>query len=420
MAMIEGFRVKNYRALKDISLGSFWSTKEVKPLSSLVTVIGRNGAGKSSLFDAFGFLADSLKVGVEEACDLHGRGGFDAICTAGLNEPISFEIYYREDRTSRPITYELLIDTDKYGRPYVKSERLRQRRKGQKVGWPFSFLILENGVGRVWTGEEAGIDEKQEDLFLSKTIETSNTEQIEMNDSRMLGIATLGTLKQHPRIAAFRKFIQSWYLSYFYPDAARKIPEAGAQRHLNKHGDNLANVVQFMERDHSKKLQGIFDKIASRIPGLRKINTKKIEGANGLLLQFWSNGFDKPFYQKQMSDGTLKLFTYMLLLEDPQGPPFICIEEPENGLYHKLLDILITEFREHATGRKDGTQIFITTHQPYLVDALSPDEVWLLEKGHDGFSSLKRTSDIAVVRNMVDEGLPLGALWFSDYFDVEV
>ena len=74
------------------------------------------------------------------------------------------------------------------------------------------------------------------------------------------------------------------------------------------------------------------------------------------------------------------MFAYLLLLEDPNPPPFLCIEEPENGLYHKLLESLAAEFREHATGRKGGSQVFITTHQPYLVDALDPAEVWVLEK----------------------------------------
>ena len=118
-----------------------------------------------------------------------------------------------------------------------------------------------------------------------------------------------------------------------------------------------------------------------------------------------------------MSDGTLKLFAYMLLLADPTPPPFLCIEEPENGLYHKLLEILANEFRDHATGRKGSSQVFITTHQPYFVDALAPDEVWILEKGADGFSSIRRASDDALVRNMVEEGLPLGSLWYSDYLD---
>jgi predicted ATPase len=67
--------------------------------------------------------------------------------------------------------------------------------------------------------------------------------------------------------------------------------------------------------------------------------------------------------------------------------------------------------------RKDGSQLFITTHQPYFVDALEPEEVWILEKGEDGFSTITRASDIPYVQNMVNEGQPLGALWYSDYLD---
>jgi predicted ATPase len=124
-----------------------------------------------------------------------------------------------------------------------------------------------------------------------------------------------------------------------------------------------------------------------------------------------------------MSDGTLKLFTYMLLLADPTPPPFIGIEEPENGLYHKLLEILAHEFREHTTGIKGGSggsQLFVTTHQPYFVDALMPEEVWILEKGNDGFSKISRASDNKLVKNLVAEGLPLGGLWYSDYIDSRV
>jgi predicted ATPase len=118
-----------------------------------------------------------------------------------------------------------------------------------------------------------------------------------------------------------------------------------------------------------------------------------------------------------MSDGTLKIFAYLLLLEDPEPAPFICVEEPENGLYHKLLEALAQEFRAHATGKKNASQIFVTTHQPYFVDALSPEEVWVLEKGDDGFSTIRRAADDPVVSSMVNQGLPLGGLWYSDYLD---
>ncbi|QFY44368.1 AAA family ATPase [Candidatus Methylospira mobilis] len=424
MAKIEGFRIKNFRALKDVTLGRLWNQQQAEPLTPLTAVIGKNGVGKSTLFDTFGFLADALKLGVEEACDSRGRGGFEKIRTQGEKGPIEFEVYYKEEGNARPITYELAIALDNSRRPYVLRERLRQRRKGQTRGWPFSFLILENGKGVVWKGEQEGrLIEEENGFDLSKLMEaieqeaseeSKETEAIELEDKRKLGIATLGSLKQHPRISAFRRFIEGWYLSYFTPDAARSLPLAGPQKHLNIHGDNIGNVVQFMEREHPKRFQSILNRIADKIPGVNKIDTERTNDGR-LLLRFNDRGFHDPFYSQQMSDGTLKVFAYLLLLEDP--PPFLCIEEPENGLYHKLLESLVQAFRAHATGRKGGSQVFVTTHQPYLVDALDPDEVWILEKGVDGFSIIRRASDDELVRNLVAEGLPLGGLWYSDYLD---
>ena len=107
----------------------------------------------------------------------------------------------------------------------------------------------------------------------------------------------------------------------------------------------------------------------------------------------------------------------MLLLADPLPPPFVCIEEPENGLYHKLLEVLANELRQHAEEGKKRPQIFVTTHQPYFVDALRPEEVWILEKGADGFSKIERASDNDIVKNLYAEGLPLGGLWYSDYLE---
>ncbi len=428
MPKIEGIRIKNFGTLKDVTLGRLWNKQGSKPLTPMTVVIGKNGVGKSTLFDAFGFLADCLSSGVEEACDARGRGGFEKILSQGQRGPIEFNIYYKEDGNARPITYELSIDLDPSGRPFVLKERLRQRRKGQRHGWPFSFLIVNDGRGVVWKGEKEGrqIDEEREQLDLFALVEsierggdkeeTRETEVVEFDDMRKLGIATLGSLKQHPRISAFRRFIPGWYLSYFTPDAARSLPLVGPQKHLNVHGDNLGNVVQFMEREHPNRFQTILNEIAARIPGIDKIDTEKTNDGR-LLLRFNDKGFSDPFYAQQMSDGTLKVFAYLLLLEDPNPPPFLCIEEPENGLYHKLLESLAEEFRKHATGRKGGSQVFITTHQPYLVDALDPSEVWILEKEPDGFSTIRRASDNPIVENMVAEGLPLGGLWYSDYLD---
>jgi predicted ATPase len=428
MARIEGIQIRNFRALRDVTLGRLWNRWDLAPLTALTTVIGKNGVGKSSLFDAFGFLADCLKFGVEEACDLNGRGGFGRIRSQGQSGSIEFQVYYRETPASQPITYELSIHADRDGRPYVAKERLRQRRKGQSTGRPFSFLILENGSGVVWKGEAAGRqeDEGGQDFDFSGFLDSvrkgddaegSETEFVELEDHRKLGIATLGSLKQHTRISAFRRFIEGWYLSYFTPSAARSLPLAGPQKHLSVQGDNLGNVVQFMEREHTREFSKILSRIAMKIPGITKVDTHRTED-NRLLLRFWNQGFVDSFFVQQISDGTLKLFAYLLLLEDPTPPPFLCVEEPENGLYPKLLEILAREFRDHAN-RRGGSQLFVTTHQPYFVDALQPNEVWVLDKGDDGFSTVTRANTFPVVQGLVEEGLPLGGLWYSEYLEKE-
>ena len=419
MAKIEGFRIRNYGVLRDITLGRLWNVFGTGELTPMTVVIGKNGAGKSTLFDAFGFLSDCLKTSVEEACDK--RNGFERISSQGIREPIMFDIYYREERNARPITYEVSFALDDHNRPYVKSERLRQRRKGQDRGWPFSFLILENGRGVVWKGDYPGIVESSRqmaylDIDKLMEVESGETENVELEDNRKLGIVTLGALKQHPRISIFRQFIENWYLSYFSPDAARGLPLAGPQKRLNMHGDNIGNVVQYIERDHPKILVQILDDIASKIPGINKITTDRTLD-NRIVLKFNDKGFSDPFYAQQMSDGTLKVFSYLLLLSDPEPPPFICIEEPENGLYHKLLETLAQQFRNHVTDGKNKSQIFITTHQPYFVDALDPNEVWILEKGIDGFSSIRRASEDPIIQGLTSEGIPLGSLWYSDYLD---
>ncbi len=409
MAMIEGFRIQNYRVLKDIAMGRIGTDTKLRkadPLTPMTTVIGKNGSGKSSIFDAFGFLADCMHTDLETACNAQNRGGYDKLVSSGSDQPMSLTIYYRESKNDRPITYEVSIAKDeKTELPIVLSERLRQRAKSESKGQPRSFLRLEKGKGSVWVGDES-----------LEGDETSKRE-VEFDPHKLAIVSLAEQFKENPRIAQFKQFIQSWYLSYFTPDSARKVPQAGVQKHLNLHGDNVGNVVQYLERNHPIIFKRILKDISNKIPGIGTIEPYRDTVTNNLYLLFNDKGFAKPFTQQQMSDGTLKMFCYLLLLQDPIPPPFICIEEPENGLYHKLLETLAREFREHATGKKGASQIFVTTHQPYFVDALSPEEVWILEKGEDGFSTIKRASDDATVQNMVKEGLPLGGLWYSDYLD---
>lgn len=256
MARIEGITIENFRGLKDITLGFPAS----EPLTPMTVVIGKNGVGKSTLFDVFGFLADTLKFGIEEACDLRGRGGFDKILSQGQKGGIRLRITYRENNDSPIIVYHVVFDADEFGRPFVSAEFLDQLNPSKEhSGLQHStFLKLFSGQGLIWkedghkfedNSKGFDVDELFDAIETKSTEKFPNAEWVDLSDRRKLGIATLGAFKEHPRISAFRKFIEGWYLSYFTPDAARTLPLSGAQPHLNSRGDNLANVVQFMERE---------------------------------------------------------------------------------------------------------------------------------------------------------------------------
>jgi len=396
-----GIQVRNFKGLADVTLGQVQYGKG-NPLPRFMCFIGPNGSGKSSVLDVFSFVSDCLREGVEAACDKPHRGGFERLRTQGQTGPMSFTLYFKQDPKARPITYAFAIDLEA-GIPIVVSESLKQGRRNQTGRQPYRFLYLERGSGEAWPGQ--GLDDG--DASAPKVV-------VKLDDLTKLGITVLGQLKEHERITGLRAYIEGWYLSYFVPELARRLPMAGAQKHLDRTGENLGNYLQYLERKNPSGFKRVLESIQAKIPGIKRITHEPSQDKR-LLIKFEESGYEEPFYQQSMSDGTLKLFAYMLLLEDPDPFPFIGIEEPENGLYHKVLFDLARAFRDHAD-KGDRTQLLVTTHSPQFVDALAPEEVWLVEKGPQGTVVPKRTSDIPAVSELVREGIPLGNVWFSNHF----
>ncbi len=407
MGRIAGIRIKNYGSLKNVKMGRLLFDATEKELTNMNAIIGQSGTGKSTLADAFGFLADCLEKGAETACDLNNRGGYEKIVSQGAKGSIEFEIYYRETSNEPPITYELSIGIDKNDRPVVEKERLRQRRANERYGRPMSFLFLEYGKGFAFKGNNSGLREED-------NMEIGEKVDVELADPRQLGIVTLGELREHPRIVKFKNFLKNWFLCYFSPTAAREIPNAGPQKYLNRLGNNVNNVAQFLYRENPKDFEKVLKSIQTKLPGIQEIKPIKLQNGQ-LVLEFLEQGFREPFYSQKMSDGTLKLFAYYLLLYEKDARPLVFIEEPENGLYHKYLADLASQMKNSIKGTY-SKQLFITTHSPFFVNSLSPEEVWVLEKKEDGFSIVTRASEFKHVKQLCESDIELGDLWYSDYF----
>lgn len=408
MGKILGIAIKNYGSLRDIKMGKLFSDRNDDELGNMVAIIGPSGNGKSTIADAFGFISDCISTDVETACDEKNRGGFDQLISQCGATEIRFEIYYKESKNSRPITYELTISKDKMDRPYVKEERLRQRRVGNSYGRPLSFLHLVDGKGYAFEGADGGqVDDEGNETVGTKVM-------VELSESRTLGIVTLGVMKQYSRIEKFLSFLKSWYLCYFTPDAARQLQTASPSPYLNKTGSNINNVAQYMFRENPDEFKKILLDIQDKIPNINHIKPVKLPNGQ-MVLEFFQKGFSEPFFSQRMSDGTLKLFAYYLLLHERNPRQLVFVEEPENGLYHKYLANLAVEMKRNV-GKGYAKQLFVTTHSPFFVNALAPEQVWVLEKDENGFSKIKRASEYEFVSDLTSEGASMGDLWYSEYF----
>jgi len=382
---IESLSVKNYRALRQI---------ELKNLTPLTVFLGPNGSGKSTLFDVFAFLAESFSLGLRKAWDKRGR--FKELRTRGVSGPIVFEVKYREKKKSPLITYHLEIDEDSKG-PFVAREFLSWKRGSH--GQPFRFLDFSNGIGEVVTGDLP--DEK----------DTRTPERLDSRD--LLAVNTLGQLAKHPRVGALRRFITGWYLSYLSADNTRGVPEAGPQERLSSSGDNLPNVIQYLKEQHEDRLKEILTKLTKRVPRLERVDAEVMPDGR-LLLQVKDAPFERPVMAKFASDGTLKMLAYLTLLYDPDPPQLIGIEEPENQLHPRLLPELAEECRNAAA----SAQLIVTTHSPFFLNALRPEEAWVLFRTSDGFTQARRVSDMQGIKEFMDEGALLGQLWMEGHFEV--
>jgi predicted ATPase len=379
-------KVNNYRTLKDL---------EMRDITRICVLLGPNGSGKSTVFDVFGFLSECFNEGLRRAWDRRGR--FKELRSKGEVGPIIIELKYRESPKQPIITYHLAID-EVNGVPVVTEEWLAWRRN-VRYGKPYKFLNYSMGEGTAIAGDTPELGDERI--------------KIPLRSPDLLAVNTLGQFAEHPRVAALREFITGWYVSYLSADSARGIPESGVQERLSRSGDNLANVMQYLNEQHPETLIAILDKLSNRIPKLEKVLTETMSDGR-LLLQIKDTPFDQPILAKFTSDGTIKMLSYLIVLHDPNPPSFVGIEEPENYLHPRLLPGLAEECRE-ASGR---SQLLITTHSPFFVNGMKASETWLLYREDDGFTRIIKTSSIKGVDAMMQNGAELGYLWMDGFFKV--
>ncbi len=390
---IESIRLKNFKAFRDVHL---------KDIPSFLVVVGANGSGKTTLFDVFGFLHDCLKGTVRSAVDKRGR--FREVLSRGCDptkDTIQLEIQYRMEITgkARLVTYALEIG-EVAGQPVVLHEVLRYKRG--RHGKPFHFLDFVRGEGYAIVNEED---------FTKAEEELERETQKVAPDT--LAIKGLGQFERFKAANAFRQLIEHWHVSDFHINAARgRKDAAGDSEHLSESGDNLPLVARSLYEQHPAVFQRILDTMARRVPGVTSVEPKLMDDGY-LTLRFQDGSFKTPFLDRYVSDGTIKMFAYLVLLHDPRPHPLLCVEEPENQLYPRLMGELAEEFRSYA---RRGGQVFVSTHSPDFLNAIELEEAYWLVK-REGCTEIHRAKDNAQIAAYMAEGDQLGYLWNEGFFD---
>ncbi|HNY01622.1 MAG TPA: AAA family ATPase [Bacteroidales bacterium] len=387
---IESIRLKNYKTFR---------TLELNDLPPVAVFVGANGSGKSTLFDVFGFLRDALNNNVRQA--LQQRGGFKEMISRGETGNIEIELKFKIGIAGkeRLVTYILII-AEQDGFPIVEREILRYKRGS--YGSPYHFLDFSKGEGFAITNEEL-FDKKDEEL--AREFQTLGSPDI-------LAIKGLGQFQRFKAANAFRTFIENWHVSDFHITEARPSQEAGYAEHLSPTGNNLPLVTQFIYEKHPAIFDRILQKMKERVPGVSDVKATSTEDGR-IILKFQDGSFKDPFIARFVSDGTIKMFAYLVLLYDPKPHPLLCIEEPENQLYPTLMEELMEEFRDYSFR---GGQVFISTHSPDLLNHTELTEAFWLVK-NQGFTEILRARDNEMISALAKEGNLLGYLWKQEYFN---
>jgi predicted ATPase len=390
---IESIRLKNFRAFKDVTM---------RDIPDFCVLVGANGTGKSTLFSVFGFLRDAMMTNVTAALGkLGGSRGFQEVRSRGCQGAIEIELKIRADlgrKATSLITYTLSID-EQNGRPVVAREILKYRRGSG--GQPWKFLDFSCGQGDAVTNELESVKDEKD---LKRETQTLKSPDI-------LAIKGLAQFERFPAVMALGDLIENWHLSDFHINRARPEQEAGYAEHLSREGENLSLVIEYLFNHQKGVFDKIVEKIKARIPGINNVEAKTTEEGR-VLLKFQDGSFEDPILARFVSDGTIKMLAYMVLLYDPNPHPLLCVEEPENQLYPSLLWELAEEFRSYTIR---GGQVLVSTHSPDFLNAIQLDEVFFLVK-EKGFTQVLRAKDDPQLAEYMSQGDQMGYLWKEGLF----
>ena len=330
-AFLEKVHIKNFLSLRDVEL----------PLKPMTVVVGPNASGKSNVLNALNLLNTVMIL--EKLPPV--KFIRDSLW-AGEASHITFQVQAKVEET--PTVYELKLKAEA-NNPFAAEELLIN---------DVNVISIQDGQGKV----------KDED-GKSMTSYKSNK----------LALKSAGDYGNKPITSALTEFIKGWEFYDFRPEYMRRHLERfpfiienvrSGELHespkLDDDGSTLSVLLSYWYENARERFHRVSESLAASTN--IRIDQRTIDGDHFLCL---SEGYEKPIPLKRASDGTLRLVAYYILLNEPELPPFIAIEEPERNLHPGALTD-ITNVLEQISER---SQVIITTHSSQLLDAFNPENL---------------------------------------------
>jgi len=194
----------------------------------------------------------------------------------------------------------------------------------------------------------------------------------------------------------------------FAPDSLRFKNSVSEEPFLKYHGDNLARYLLYLYTERRKDFGRVEETLKGMVPEVEEV----IPHIEGTEVEIWIKvkGLDEPLKPHNISDGTLRLLAMITVLYG--GASLVVLEEPENCIHPYLLETFMNLVRDSPS------QVIITTHSPYLLDHVKPEEVQVVWK--EGLETkvkrLSATKEMENVKRFLEEGGTLGEAWYSGIF----
>ena len=357
-------------------------------LRNLDALVGRNSTGKTSFMGCLSFLQDVITEGCAEASITKGRPGF-ANMSPDISKPSVFRVFFKieDSETHKPkyIQYEIGIAPSIYKSPYICFEKVLTTVVDGDDVKIVTMLDIKEGKGTI----------------VYSTPAEGLTGEVVVDDEHLPALSLYGKLSRYTNFVELFREIRGWFFcsfsseeqsSYFHDGGA-----PGGHKHLNSMGSNVGNVLEYMKMKDEAGYEKIVSEIKAKIPTMKH----------------------KKNHPEALKESPDKLFLYLLLLRDGAPRSTIFIETPDKDLYHDMVDVLSDEMRAY-TLKNSYCQIIFSTHNPYIIETLSPKEVWIFERSFEkdnGDVTIRCAGDDPLVNEMFKQGVGMGAIWYAGHLD---